>query len=176
MANSEFTVILPNGTSQKVKTGADGMAGPFAMSGRYGAWARYWEDTSGEQDGKRYEQVRHSAMVVFDAYAQPPRGIPLPEKTSSLGAASAGGWLCVYGGHTARTHSYSIGSVSGRFQRVRSADSSWETLPAGTPPQGLNLAAYQNKVCRVGGMAPQNKAGEKTDNRSVPEAACFDPE
>lgn len=174
--NSEFTLILPNGKSQKVKTGEDGMAGPFAMSGRYGAWARYWEDTSGEQNGKRYEQVRHYAMIVFDAYAQPPRGTPLPEKTSSFGAASAGGWLYVYGGHTARTHSYSTESVSGRFQRLRSADGSWETLPEGTPLQGLNLAAYQNKVCRVGGMAPQNKPGEKTDNRSVSEVACFDPE
>ena len=172
---TEFTVILPGGTSQKVKTGADGFAGPFSQSGRYGAWARYWEDKAGERAGVKYEQVRHYAMLVFDAYAQPAVGRPLPEKTSSFGAVADAGWLYVYGGHVARTHNYSTESVSGRFSRLRQDTGVWEELPAGTPLQGLNLAAHGGRVCRVGGMTPRNKPGEKTDNHSVAEAACYQP-
>jgi hypothetical protein len=173
LANTEFTVIQPDGTQQKVKTDETGTAGPFTQSGRYGAWARYWEDTPGEHGGKPYEQLRHYAMLVVDSYAKPAVATTLPEKTSSFGAALDGDWLYVYGGHIARTHSYSTESVSGRFQRWNLRSGTWEMLAGGPGLQGMNLLAHDGNICRVGGMAPRNKPGEKADTQSVAEVACF---
>jgi hypothetical protein len=173
LRETEITVILPDGQQQKAKTDASGLAGPFKQHGRYGAWARFWEDKSGELEGKRYEQTRHYAMLVFDSLPQAQPVAPLSEKTSSFGAATSGDWLYVYGGHVARTHSYSTASVSGRFSRRKVAGGEWENLPEATPLQGLNLVAYAGKVCRVGGMQPRNAPKTKADTHSVAEAACF---
>ena len=155
LGDAEITVLLPDGQQHKAKTDASGVAGPFHQHGRYGAWARFWENKAGEQAGKHYEQTRHYAMLVFDSLAQPEAVTSLPQKTSSFGAVVEGGWLYVYGGHTAQTHSYSRGSVSGQFSRRRLEGGNWETLAVATPLQGLNLAAYAGKVCRVGGMEPR---------------------
>jgi len=175
LAQTEFTVIQPDGTSQKVKTNEAGVAGPFTQSGRYGAWGRFFEDTPGEHAGKKYEQVRHYAMLVVDSYAKPVQLTKLPQQTSSFGAVADGDWIYVYGGHIARTHNYSTESVSGQFQRFHKKTGTWEALPAGPGLQGLNLLAHAGEICRVGGMAPRNKPGEKADNQSVAEAACFVP-
>ena len=100
----------------------------------------------------------------------------LPEATSSFGAVASDGWLYVYGGHVVPTHSYSTEAVSGRFSRLRLADGkTWERLPDGPPLQGMNLAAHEGKIYRVGGMQPQNKPGEPQDIRSVADVARFDP-
>lgn len=115
-------------------------------------------------------------MLVFDAFVPPAAGPSLPERTSSFGATVDGNWLCVYGGHVARTHNYSVESVSGRFSRLNRQTKRWEELPAGTSLQGLNLVTYIGKVCRVGGMQPRNKRGEPTDNHSVAESACYNPQ
>lgn len=173
LPNAEITVILPDGEQQKARTDAAGVAGPFSQHGRYGAWARFWEDTPGEHEGKRYEQTRHYAMIVFDSLAPSEKVAPLPQPTSSFGAAVDGDWLYVYGGHVVRTHSYSTAAVSGRFSRRKLAGGEWEDLPPGTPLQGLNLVAHDGKVCRAGGMQPRNAPGEKADNHSVAEAFCF---
>ncbi len=173
LADAEITVLLPDGQQQKVKTNAAGLVGPFTQHGRYGAWARYWEDKAGDHEGKHYDQTRHYGMLVFDSLAQPQSVAPLLEKTSSFGAVVEGDWLYVYGGHVARTHSYSTASVSGQFSRRKLSGGAWEQLPAATPLQGLNLAASAGKVCRVGGMQPRNAAAEKTNNVSVAEVACF---
>lgn len=174
LRDAEITVLLPDGQQQKTKTDASGVAGPFHQHGRYGAWARFWEDKAGEHEGKRYQQIRHYAMLVFDSLAQPETVTPLPEKTSSFGATVDGEWLYVYGGHIAQTHSYSQASVSGQFSRRKLAGGAWQPLPAATPLQGLNLVAHAGKVCRVGGMQPRNPQGQKTDIHSVAEVACFD--
>ncbi len=173
LADSEVTVILPGGKTQKAKTNAEGLVGPFTENGRYGAWGRFWEEKGGEEAGKSYIQTRHYAMIVFDSYARPTAVQSLPEKTSSFGAVAENGWLYVYGGHTARTHSYSTEAVSGRFSRKRIDGGEWESLPAGMPLQGLNLAAHEGKVCRAGGMHPLNAPGAKADNHSVADVACF---
>jgi N-acetylneuraminic acid mutarotase len=39
----------------------------------------------------------------------------------------------------------------------------------------MNLAVHRGKVYRVGGMQPQNKAGEPEDTRSLADVARFDP-
>jgi hypothetical protein len=63
--DTEVTVILPGGSQKKVRTDASGMTEPIAATGQFGAWARYWEDTPGERNGRQYQQVRHYATVVF---------------------------------------------------------------------------------------------------------------
>jgi len=101
----------------------------------------------------------------------------LPVATSSFGAVAVDGYLYYYGGHIARTHSYSVEAVTGQFARLKLADASaqWETLPGGPGLQGMNLAAHGGKVYRVGGMQPRNYPGTKAELYSVPDVARFDP-
>jgi hypothetical protein len=192
--DSEITIILPDGSQKKVKTNQAGQTEVLTSMGRYGAWARYWEPVGGERDGKRFEETRHYATLVFDAFSattataaaaegRQPVGITatrfgtLPEATSSFGGVVSDGWLYVYGGHIAHTHSYSTDAVSGRFRRLKLADGkTWEELPGGPGLQGMNLATYQGKIYRIGGMEPRNKPGEKQAIFSVADCARFDPE
>jgi hypothetical protein len=176
LAGAEITVILPSGSETKVKTNDKGVAGPFPQRGRFGAWARYFEDGRGERDGKAYEQVRHYATLVFDAHAKPEALKPLMEGTSSFGAAADSRWLYVYGGHVSPTHTYSTASVSGKFGRWNLESQTWEELPSGSGLQGLNLALHNGAVYRVGGMAPRNKPGDKQDTHSVTDVVRFDPQ
>ena len=187
--DAEITVILPDGAQKTVKTDAGGRTEILTQRGRFGAWARYWELTPGEQQGKAYDQIRHYATLVFEAGRAAPASAPgaqadlravplatLPEATSSFGAVGSDGWLYVYGGHIVSTHAYSTAAVSGRFSRLNLADGkTWESLPGGPPLQGMNLAAHGGKIYRVGGMQPQNKPGEPQDIRSVADVARFDP-
>lgn len=72
-AEAEVTLVLPDDSQKVVKTGTDGRTPPFAARGQVGAWARYWEDTAGEKDGRTYTQVRHYGMLTFDTR---PSGAP----------------------------------------------------------------------------------------------------
>jgi hypothetical protein len=102
--------------------------------------------------------------------------ISLPEPTSSFGAVAAGEYLYVYGGHIARTHTYSKQSMSGRFSRLKlDGDSGWERLADGPKLQGMNLSAYNNQIYRVGGMEARNPPGSPQDLHSVADVARFDP-
>jgi hypothetical protein len=186
--DSEITVILPDATQKKLKTDATGETELLTQPGRYGAWARYWEPAPGERDGKKYAEVRHYATLVFDAGTEAPSspnttrsGITasyfaaLPQATASFGAVANDGWLYVYGGHIAPTHSYSTAAVSGQFARLNLAHPmKWEPLQGGPPLQGMNLAAYQGRIYRIGGMAPRNKPGDPEANFSSADAARFD--
>lgn len=188
LADSEVTVILPDGNEKKVKTDANGETPAFTAAGRYGAWARYWEPTPGERDGKKYEEVRRYATLVIDAgeatsatasaapsSAEAAGFTKLPQPTASFGAVVADGWLYVYGGHISPTHTYFKEAVSGRFDRVNlKGQPVWEPLAEGPRMQGMNLAAYKGKIYRVGGMQPQNEKNKAADNRSLAEAARFD--
>ncbi len=194
-AKAALTVLLPNGDQEEVETDESGLTPAFDQRGRFGAWARYWEDLPGEIDGKKYEQLRHYATLVFDvpAEAQPvsttktaeatsaestsDRFPRLPRAASSLGGAAANGWAYIYGGHVVRPHLYHTEAVTGDFHRLNLADpQAWEKLPGGTPLQGLNLVEADGKIYRIGGMHPVNQKGTPTDNRSVAECAMYDPE
>lgn len=176
LPDAEIIVILPGGTQKKVKTGDDGVTEAFPETGRIGAWARFWVPSTGERNGKPYEELRHYATLVFDHGRQTPTARALPEATASFGAAIAGGWLYVYGGHIAPTHSYSTAAVSGRFHRVNlNAPGQWESLPSGPGLQGLNLAAHDGNVYRIGGMLPRNAPDQPADNHSTADAARFHP-
>lgn len=189
VADSELTVILPDGEQKKAKTNADGQTEAFKAMGRYGVWARHFENASGERDGKKYEQIRHYPTLVVDVTdpatnpakstvknTDLPTLAPMPEAASSFGAVACDGWLYVYGGHIVRTHYYSTAAVSRRFHRLNLKDGkTWEELPGGPGLQGMNLAACNGKIYRVGGMEPRNKPSEETDNHSVADCVCFDP-
>ena len=192
---AEVTIVHPDGAEEVVITDADGLTPVLDGAGRYGAWARHWQDVKGERDGESFEQIRHYAMLVFtlrdagetavadttstdDAVVTLPA---MPEAVASHGAVASDGWLYVYGGHIAPTHEYHRDAVSGQFHRVRLDDlesgaaPTWEALPAGRPLQGMNLGATDGKIYLIGGMQPQNDPGTPEDNRSVAEAKVFDP-
>jgi N-acetylneuraminic acid mutarotase len=100
----------------------------------------------------------------------------LPEATSSFGAVASDGWLYVYGGHVANTHTYHTTAVSGRFFRMKlDGGTAWEELAGGPAVQGMNLAAHNGKIYRVGGMQPRNASGQRPDLFSITDAARFDP-
>jgi len=180
LSSSEVTVILPDGTQKKLTTDTDGLTTELTEAGRYGAWARYWETVGGERDGKAYAETRNYAMLVFDAGESVPasatRFATMPEPTAAFGAVASDGWLYVYGGHIAPTHSYSTTAVSGRFSRLNLAHpEKWEDLPPGPAMQGMNLAAYKGQIYRIGGMEPRNKPGDKSATFSVADCARFNP-
>ncbi len=183
----DVNLLQPDGTEVTVQTDSDGLTGPLAARGRYAGWARYVQPVKGTLRGTAFDQTRHYTMVVLDAgTASSPPATPdlhtataqgeLPVAASSFGAAADDGWLYVYGGHVVPTHSYSVEAVTGRFARRRLAEgSSWESLPAGPPAQGLNIVAHEGRIYRVGGMQPRNQVGEPSDTWSLADVARFDP-
>jgi hypothetical protein len=112
------------------------------------------------------------ALASVDAKKYP----KLPEATSSFGGVEVDGYLYVYGGHTAATHHYDTSAVSGKFNRLKlDGGTMWEPLESGPGLQGMNIAAHDGKIYRVGGMQPVNKPGDPEDIRSVADVARFDP-
>ncbi len=198
-AGAEIRVILPGNSEKKVTTDENGLSPVLEDSGRYGAWARFWEDKPGKRDDKEYAQIRHYATLVFDTVEAPKpvaskaahspemaagnagaapveKMIDLPFATSSFGAVISDGWLYVYGGHIVPTHEYHTTSCSGEFRRLSLAGGrDWETLPGGPRLQGMNLAAFKGAVYRAGGMQSLNAEGDEDDNRSVATVYRFDP-
>jgi N-acetylneuraminic acid mutarotase len=173
LAKTEVTVIFPDGTQKKLTADAAGETEPLTQTGRYGAWARFWEPVSGEREGKAYGETRNYATLVFDLPVK--RFATLPQTASSFGGVASGGWLYVYGGHIAKTHAYSTETVSGQFARMKLTGGAWEPLPNGRALQGMNLAALGGKIYLVGGMEPRNKPGTPSATFSVADCARFDP-
>jgi len=172
VADAEVAVLTPDGSPKKVKTDSEGFTPTFSAPGRYGLWARVIEEKAGEHQGEKYEQIRHYPTLVIDYTVHP----PLPEAVSSIGAATVNDAVYVYGGHRAKVHSYDKQAVTGAWRRLNlTQPAKWDELPAGPPVQGLALVAYQGKLIRIGGMAPENAAGAKSDTRSTASCGIFDP-
>jgi uncharacterized GH25 family protein len=66
VADAEGSVMLPDGTKEKVKTDKDGYTAAFEKTGRFAAYLKLSEVKAGEHDGKKYEEVRHYATLVVD--------------------------------------------------------------------------------------------------------------
>lgn len=119
-----------------------------------------------------------SLFVAAVAHSAEPaaQNLPaLPKAVSSFGAAEAGGYLYVYGGHAGKTHNYDTQTVLGTFHRLKlDGGAKWEELPGGPKAQGLNLVSHKGSVYRAGGMQPRNAPGEDPDNNSLTDAARFD--
>lgn len=100
----------------------------------------------------------------------------LPRAIASFGAARAGNWIYVYGGHIGRRHRHSRDNVVGDLWRLNLCDlRTWEQLPGGTACQSVALVAHEGQLIRVGGMTAHNPAGEKADMESLREVRRFDP-
>jgi N-acetylneuraminic acid mutarotase len=101
---------------------------------------------------------------------------PLPKGITSFGAAVAGDWLYVYGGHFGRAHHYSNTSQSNELSRLNlKQPTKWKTVAKGPRLQGLAMVAHDGKLYRVGGFTAHNDEGEEHDLRSVADFARFDP-
>ncbi|MGC4030846.1 MAG: hypothetical protein QM754_03730 [Tepidisphaeraceae bacterium] len=200
VAGGEVVCVDENGEEDKYATDADGLTPVIEQAGRLGFWARNVQPAKGELNGKAYEEIRRYATLVIGTPAKSAGAVataspatmpatapsvpllkveaftPMPEPASSFGAVGVDGYLYVYGGHTADTHNYDTKSVSGQFHRLNLAEGrTWETLPAGPHLQGMNLAAYDGRVYRIGGMSPQNKEGDAEQIVSVNDVSLFDP-
>ncbi len=66
LAESEVTVMLPDGTKKAVKTDKDGYTTAFEGAGRYGVYAKRVEAKAGEHAGKKFEEIRSYATLVCD--------------------------------------------------------------------------------------------------------------
>lgn len=173
VAQADVTVLLPDNTSKKVTTDAEGWTPRFEAPGRYGAWARVVEKSAGEHEGQKYTEIRHYPTLVTTHSPFP----KLPEAVSSFGAAVSGDWVYVYGGHRAKVHAYDTEAVTGAWRRFNwKQPGVWEELPAGPPMQGMALTTHDGKLIRVGGMTLLNAPGEKADHRSSDSCAIFDPQ
>jgi hypothetical protein len=176
--NAEINLVDSDGKKEKVKANDQGVTAPLALKGCFGAWVKIIEAKSGETpDRQKYEEIRHYATLVAEASEAKTTAAlpPLPEGFSSFGAITEGGHVYVYGGHAAKTHSYSTETTLGKFRRLNLAKPErWEELEAGVACQGLTLVAHKGKLYRLGGMRPRNAPGEMPDQVSLASCQVYD--
>ena len=100
---------------------------------------------------------------------------PLEANVTSFGAAVAGGYLYVYGGHRGSPHRYSAEEQSNQFWRLNLAKpAAWELAAEGPRRTGLAMVAYKGQVYRLGGWEAKNAVGENWDLHSQADLARFD--
>lgn len=199
LAGAEVVAMGPGDSKAKTATNDKGEAKVTMAAGLHGIRAKHIEKTAGEHNGKKYDEVRHYATLVFTvtgkesaATATPVHvtsatddaktlaGVallpPLPKAVSSFGAAAADGYVYVYGGHAGKAHVYSTDTVIGTFHRMSlSNPKEWLMLPGGPALQGLAMVAHGGKLYRIGGMFPKNKPDEKSSIHSVASCSVYDP-
>lgn len=66
LADSEVTVVLPDGARKTAITTKEGFTPEYAGPGRYAVIAKQIEAKPGEHAGKKYEEARHYATLVCD--------------------------------------------------------------------------------------------------------------
>lgn len=118
-----------------------------------------------------------SVVLRTPADAETPKELPpVPEAVTSFGAAVAGDFVYVYGGHIGRAHQHSVKNLSSTFARLNLREPhKWERLPMGPQVQGLALVAQQGKLYRIGGMQPRNAPDVEDDLYSLRSVSRFDP-
>lgn len=98
----------------------------------------------------------------------------LPRAVTSFGAATADGWVYVFGGYFGRPHDYTSEHQSRDFYRVDALDpSNIELLPGGELVQSATLEPHAGTVVRVGGLHVVDD--EFGDLASVATCRRFDP-
>ncbi len=66
VANSEVTVMLPDGKKKAETTNKDGYTPVYDAAGRFGVQAKHIEAKAGEHAGKKYDEIRSYATLVCD--------------------------------------------------------------------------------------------------------------
>ena len=66
LADSEVTVLLPDGVKKMARTNKEGLTPEYDGRGRYGVYAKQVERKPGEHAGKKYDEARHYATLVCD--------------------------------------------------------------------------------------------------------------
>ena len=120
---------------------------------------------------------------VTDASADEPAHVPaaqpvafLPRGLTSFGATTLDGWLYVFGGYHGAPHRYSKAGQSDAFYRVNLRDPRHvEELDGGVALQGAQMAAWNGRILRVGGMVAANEEGEIAELHSVADVMAWDP-
>jgi hypothetical protein len=65
LAKAEVNVLVPGEAKSKiVATDEAGLTPPFDKPGQYGVHVRFTEEKTGEEGGKKYQEVRHYATLV----------------------------------------------------------------------------------------------------------------
>lgn len=183
VAESEVVIVGP-GLSEDLK-GTTDEHGEFRTAlpeaGQYSIRARLVEETTGEHEGKAYNDVRHYSTLTLNyvpsRLTSAPHDWPaLPQGTTSFGAAVVDGWLYVYGGHYGEAHHYSQEGQSGDFLRLNLRQpEEWESLAGGPKLTGLAMVAHGGKLYRVGGFTATNTDAEDQNLWSQDDFARFDP-
>jgi Kelch motif len=173
----------------EVRTDSEGQVDyqPVA-EGKAALLAKWSIKESGTFDGKAYDEMRFyatltiapTASVVASAVIDAGQSrylTSLPQAVDSFGGAVLGDWLYVYGGHTGKTHKYSMETAAKHFRRLNLRDcKTWEELPCGPALQGVTLMAHGGRLYRIGGMAPHNPPGTPSNLISVADFVRFDPD
>lgn len=110
-----------------------------------------------------------------ESKGKPMQYADLPFEVTSFGAASAGGKVYLYGGHTGDAHSYSIDEQSNQMLALDLADShaKWEVVGKGDRLQGLAFVPYKSNVIVIGGFTAMNEDGEEQDLHSQTRVRMF---
>jgi uncharacterized GH25 family protein len=66
LAESEVTVMFPDGMKKAVTTNKEGFTPEYDGAGRYGVFAKQIEAKPGDFAGKKYDEARHYATLVCD--------------------------------------------------------------------------------------------------------------
>ncbi|MCA9075218.1 MAG: hypothetical protein KDA93_09315 [Planctomycetaceae bacterium] len=187
VANAQVVASGPGLDDFEGMTNGHGEASfAVADSGVYSIRARHIENSPGESDGRKYNEVRHYTTVAVSISdvtsatqdtAVIARTLPdLPQPVTSFGGAICDGALYIYGGHTGSAHSYSQAEQGHQLWRVRLDGGEWEAIADGPPLQGLALVTHSGKLYRIGGFTAKNEEGEDHDLWSQDSVASFDPQ
>jgi len=101
---------------------------------------------------------------------------PLPEPVTSFGAVVSDSQLYTYGGHLSGSHDWSKDTTNSKLRRLNlNKPEKWEDLATGPAVQSPGLAEHDGKIYLVGGMQPQNAAGQPPVLNSLSHAAFYTP-
>lgn len=71
LSEIEVTLLPPAGAKKEVKTDKDGFSPEFEAVGRYGVVAKRFDVKSGDFAGKKYDEIRNYATLVYDFGSKP---------------------------------------------------------------------------------------------------------
>lgn len=144
---------------------------PGTLGGEtYGSVSHYLTATFNDPEDFEANDTDGQISVTSDRYPL------IPEMVTSFGAAIAGDFLYVYGGHTGDAHAYHAKAQANTLRRIDlNNPTSWQELGTGPGLQGLAMVAHQGKLIRIGGFEAKNAEGDDHQLWTQAAVASFDP-